>query len=69
MVKFKPAPIKGMVRKEVKINHEGHEYVLVLSVNPQKLEHASRMAMHGKGTRVTQGELFDMTAFREGKQS
>lgn len=64
MVKFKLAPKKGIVRKEVKLMHEGREYTLVLSVTPQKLEYASRMAAHGKGVQLTHGELFDMTAFR-----
>lgn len=55
---------KDYIRKELKFNHEGEEYVVVVTFTPRKLEQAKAQAPYNSGAVLTGAKVFAMSAWR-----
>lgn len=56
---------KDYVRKELKFQHEGKEYVVVIQCTNRKLKEAENNATFSCGAKLNSCELFDMTTYRK----
>ncbi len=63
--KLKPLPRKGINHLELKVKHEGRDYIVVIQTTNLKMISAANMGRNGKGVKLNSATLYDMTAFRE----